>query len=846
MRSAILIGGVAILSGALAMAEGLPRALPPQPLADALDTFAKLSGLQVIYRAELAAGLNSKGSQAGLPAEEALRELLRDTGLTYTFVNDRMVAIRSASKAGESRTDALKSVNDDASKTAGLQLARADETADRRLAEAANGQDTSARTAGQAADDKLQEIVVTAQKRAERLIDIPQAVSVLSADYLARIGAVRFRDFANTVPGLNFATRGNGAVVSLRGVTTGGDISPTVGIYIDDVPYGSSTSFAAASPTALDVALFDLDRVEVLRGPQGTLYGAATMGGLVKYVSKRPDTGRLNGDAYAGISSTENGGVNYDVAAAVNAPLAADKLAIRASGYQSRDGGFIDNVAAGRKNVDRSNTYGGRVDLWYTPTDDLTVRVGAFLQNVARDGTLAADFTRAGAPLIGDLDQRRLYPELFDQTFRLISGVVTYDLGPAAVTSISSYQTVRSRYSADGSPSYLPIFTNPPFNFPYSAVGALEKSNVDKFTQEVRIASAGTHTIEWLLGGYYTREDADKTNTLPTLDLAGQPIANNLAFLFIPSRYEDLAGFADLTYRLTGKLDFTGGVRYVQNDQTVAQAGSGLLAQPRPKRSATDSVFTYLGNVRYHFSGNAIGYLRYATGYRPGGPNIVLNDAVTGLPLAQPTFDADRLSSYEVGFKAETPGRTFSIDIAAYSVDWADIQIAATRNNVGVRTNAGDARIRGAELALTAHPVRAFTMTGALAYIDAHLAEAFPDQRGLEGERLPNVPRFSASLNADYELSPGTLRPTVGATLRHVSDRMTSFNNSVTNPQYRLPAYTMLDLRSAVTLGTIGVQLYVHNLLDKRGQLSGVAVAGVENVSIVQPRTIGIAATTHF
>jgi iron complex outermembrane receptor protein len=692
------------------------------------------------------------------------------------------------------------------------------------------------------------EDVVTVQKREERLINTPQSVSVLSSAELGKLGATQFRDFANTVPGLTFGTSGAGFnQISLRGVTAGLDISPTVGVYLDDVPYGSSTAFAGAAQLPLDVGLFDLDRIEVLRGPQGTLYGASTMGGLVKYVSKQPDATSFGVDAQAATSGTRDGGVSYSGAMAVNAPIVTDKLVMRASGFESRDGGYIANVALGQNDVNRSDVYGGRLDLLFTPAKALTVRIGSFLQNISRDGEGTADYASSGVPLNSTLDQYRKTAEPFAQHFRMVSGTITYDLGPAMLSSISGYQTARQDLSFDLSWLYVPLLAQLGLGS-YSAVGAPGEITTNKFTQEVRLASRGTRALEWLVGGFYTHESSQSTQADSILDLAGQPVPNFLYTFSQPSSYEEYAAFGDLTWHLTGKFDVTGGIRYSHNDQLVEQIGSGLFGASRPPTSSGDHVFTYLANARYHFSDHATGYLRYATGYRPGGPNFVVIDATTGLPEGPATFEADRLKSYEAGVKAETTDRRLGLDLAGYYIDWSNIQISVYRGGFGFNGNApGGATVRGGELTLTARPTAAFAAMGAFGYQDAHLSEADADLGGAKGERLPNVPRFTAAVNADYELPVRTLEPTLGATLRYVSDRTASFGSAPFNPQYRLPDYTVLDVRTGFVLDRVNVQVYVRNLFDERGQLSAIYTnIGPSRVAILQPRTFGLMASTRF
>lgn len=693
------------------------------------------------------------------------------------------------------------------------------------------------------------DIIVTAQKRDERLLDTPQSVTALSSADLAKLGAAQFRDFANTVPALSFTTQGAGQTqISLRGVTTGNDVGPTVGIYVDDVPYGSSSAFANAASLALDVGLFDVARVEVLRGPQGTLYGASTMGGLVKYVTKTPDLDQFGGEAQVGVSGTRGGAMGYNAAAAVNLPIVSDKIAIRASGFYTRDGGYIDNLALGRRDVNRADIYGGRIDVLLAPTDALRLRLTGYAQNIDRDGNAMADFTLGGVPIDGSLDQRRLYNEPFDQQFRLLSATIDYDFGPAKLTSISSYQTVRTDFRSDLSAFYVPLFAS--IGLPFSAVAIDQGRTTDKFTQEVRLASSGAHRLEWVIGGFYTNEKSANTQQILSRDLSGQASAINLATLSVASRYEEYAAFGDLTLHLTDRFDLSGGLRYAANRQRFQQDGSGLLGTSIPLRRASDDVFTYLANARYKLGDRMTAYLRYATGYRPGGPNFLLLDPMTGLPTGPATFKADHLQSYEAGIKAETADRTFGIDLSVYHIDWNDIQVTAARSGGTIIANAGRARVDGGELTLTARPSRRFTASGAFAYQNARLADADADLGAAKGERLPNVPRFTATLNTDYRLPETRFKPSLGATLRFVSDRRAGFNASPSFPQYRLPSYATVDLRAGASFGPVDAQLFVHNLLDERGQLSAITLlsvlGGPAQVSILQPRTIGISATTHF
>ena len=694
----------------------------------------------------------------------------------------------------------------------------------------------------------LEEVVVTAQKFEQKLSETPLSVTAISARNLEALGATQFRDFANSVPSMTFTTSGVGSTqVNLRGITTGNNISPTVGIYVDEVPYGSSTPFASGAQLALDVGLFDVSRIEVLRGPQGTLYGASTMGGLLKYVSVVPDTTAFAATARAGVVSTSGGGVGYDAAAAVNAPLADDKAALRVSGFYTHDGGFIDNLTNGHDDVNEAEVYGGRADLLFKPADKLTLRVAAFAQDITRDGTAAADFGLAtGEPIDGDLDQRRLRAEPFDQQFRLASGTLDYEFEGATLTSITSCQTVRSNATTDVSAFFVPALGAG--GIALGSVDVFKKNETDKFTQELRLAATGPR-LDWTIGAFYTDEDSDQFQKLNASTPDGAVFPVNLLTVELPSTFEEYAGFGTLTWHATDKLDFTGGLRYAHNSQTFEQIGSGALVFSVPERDDSDSILTYLATIRYRASDNLMSYVRYATGYRPGGPNIVVND-LNGQPLASPTFGADELRSYEAGIKTTTSDGSFGVDAAVYFIKWDDLQINAVRNGLGVVANAAAAESKGAELTLTWVPVPQLALVGAFAYIDAELSEDAPDLGGLEGDRLPDTPDFTGSLAADYSFELGGREAFLGTTVRHVTDRVSSYDASAGVPQYELPEYTTVDFRTGIQLGAARLQLYLKNAFDERGQLSATtgfsALGGPAWVSLVQPRTIGLNFITQF
>ena len=792
--------------------------IPPQALSTAVVQFTEQSGVQVTSAAELMRGRRSAGVTGSYPATEALVHLLAGTRLGFDIVDRNTAVITSKDRAPAAPSPATVPDN-------------------------AATRDSAARSEPSSA---VEEIVVTASKRSERLIDVPQSVSVLSVDALAKSGATQFRDFADSVPGLSYQSSGPGFTqITLRGVTAGSDAGATVGVYIDDVPIGSSTTFARGGQTTLDAGLFDLERIEVLKGPQGTLYGATSVGGLLKYVAKTPDTSGVSGSLQTGFAGTENGDPTYNLAGMINAPLGSDKVALRASGFFTRDGGYIDNVTLGQQNINGSKIYGGRADLLIAPTDALKVRLTGFAQDIESEGFPYADFNLRGAPLTQSLESSRPVAEPFENRFRLASASVSYDTDLLSLASISSYQTTQTNFdlfTASTTASLRPSGV--------ATATLVDDSGTDKLTQELRLASKGTAVLEWLVGGFYTHETSHFNQDLKLTDLAGQPLANTFLVILIPSKYEEYAAFGDLTWHFTEKFDVTGGMRYAHNSTEFAQTGTGSLARSAVTTQSDDDVVTYLANARYHFAERAVGYVRFATGYRPGGPNVLTLNPTTGLPNGPATFEADTLDSYEAGFRFQSNEDRFGLELSAYYIDWNNLIYNVSIGGFASRGNAPDgARVNGAELALYMRPVRGLKVESTVAFQDAKMNEAVPTGlRAAKGERLPSVPRFTAALNADYRASGGW-QPNVGATVSYVDARNASYDASTSIPQYRLPSYTAVDLRTGLAFGAVDAQLYVRNLFDERGQIMtrfSSPVAGPITVSMLQPRTVGLNLLMHF
>jgi len=430
----------------------------------------------------------------------------------------------------------------------------------------------------------------------------------------------------------------------------------------------------------------------------------------------------------------------------------------------------------------------------------------------------------------------------------MISGKVTYDFGWASLTSVSAYQTTRMQYLEDISVRWVPLLQSL-YKVSYYGVGLEEGDSTDKFTEELRLSSPGKGPLEWVVGLFYNDEKSDRSQDVIAYEALDQAAAPDPATFLSPTRYTEYAAFGDLTWHITSRFNVTGGLRYASDRQKYEQAGTGLI-KSEPQLRSTEDVVTYLANTRYQFNENTNAYFRYATGYRPGGPNFQVVNPTTGQVGGAPNFQADTLSSYEVGLKTETSDRTLGLDIDAYHVNWNNIQVLTSVGGLSAIVNApGGARVDGAELAVTARPASFVELSGNAAYANARLKQADPALGASQGERMPNVPKFTAALNADFRLAL-PLQPTVGGSVRWVGDRMASFDKSAAPPQYRLPAYAAADLHALVNLRSVSLQLYVHNLFDKRGELNVpntiVQANGPRPVSILEPRTVGVSAMVNF
>jgi iron complex outermembrane recepter protein len=738
--------------------------------------------------------------------------------------------------------------------------------------------ETTAKPQDRAAVTTLETVTVTATRRSETLQKVPMAISALTYHDIQREHLQDFSDYAANVPGLSAVSAGPGLTgLSIRGISSGSQQpSASVGIYVDDTPYGSSSVFANGSLETPDIDPADLERIEVLRGPQGTLYGAGALGGVIRFITIPPDTENYSGRLEIGGTSVDGGGNGFDVHGMVNLPLVRDKLAIRANVYDRTDPGFIDDAGLGKTDVNESRVKGGRVSLLWTPTDRTSLRVTALAQNLNSDGepSEALDPTTL-QPVYGDLQQRGAAGSgNFDGRYRLYNATFNTDFGWAKLMSSTSYSTLDSVLSVDAtSLLFLGYQAN---GQPYSTLEQ-EPTRQTKATEEIRLQSPNSQTLEWLGGVFFTHETgnapqniyaADYYSGTPQASPFGIPIGGDLQ----PSTYDAYAVYGSLTWHITDRFDVEAGLRYSHDRQHYTEIGYGLLfGSPTPitlldKRSA-DSSTTFSLTPQFHINDHAMLYARAASGFLPGGPNVV-TVAIPGVPK---TFSPTKLTDYELGLKSTSMDDRFTVDLAAYYINWTKIPLVTFVNPFTFLGNGGQAKSKGLEASIEFIPARGLKLSANAAYNDATLTKDAPyPSNGKRGDPLPYAPQFTLSLNGDYDFAlGGGWHGYVGASYQYIGERSTDYAFSYPVPGVlpplpsspTIPGYNTINLRAGVDRDEWNIDVYVKNLTNQRGIVEAssfanyVPVAGQvnpvtgrieDNATIITPRMFGISVSRNF
>jgi len=726
----------------------------------------------------------------------------------------------------------------------------------------------------------IDEIVITATKRDATVAEIPMSVSILGGDAMERQRILSFQDMVPLVPGLSLAGAEAGLNrITLRGLNTSG-VASTVGVYLGEVPFGSSTGLANGAILSGDFDTFDMTRVEVLRGPQGTLYGASSLGGVIKYVPNRPSMDATEVKLRASVETVDKGDTGYDVSAAVNIPV-SEKFALRASAFRRYDDGYIDSIGNNpiilpstvpyesytrvADNINEVESYGGRVQALFQFNNSVSLNVMALAQDItnAESSSIDADPVTL-EPLYGTYASSSYHPSTDDLEYRLYSATLDWDFEAASFLSVTSYSTLLQDIHTDIEALLAPTLTfylpllGLSTGEPYGAM-LLQNTGTDKLTQEFRLVSQDSDTFEWMAGLYYTDEDSYiDPQRYTAVDVGTENVVDFPVVLGqagILSNYKELALFGNATWHISPRFELSFGARASKNDQDATQFLDGVLlglaAPDITYGESSESPFTWSIAPRFEVNDSTSIYGRIATGFRPGGPNIIPPAAPANTPTK---YDSDSLTSYEVGVK--TGSDRLTLDVAVFFQDWEDIQLLTTFGEgseaVSINANGGTAESTGVEFTASFTPVDGLSLFLNGAYTDASLTEDAPSANGLDGDPLPYVPEWSFGAGGDYEWSlSGDSSVYVGGTLGYTGVRPSGLGNrDAMNNIIELPAHTLVDLRAGIATGRWAFEVYGRNLTNERGGNSldsdSLLPNGAYTIGLIRPRTFGVTASVGF
>jgi outer membrane receptor protein involved in Fe transport len=751
----------------------------------------------------------------------------------------------------------------------------------------------AAADAAAAQDQELVEITVTAEKRESTVQKTPISMTAISGTELQTQGLSDFQSVAQQVPGVSFKTSGPGQTeYEMRGLTSTGGESPTVGFYLDDAVL-TPAAMAQNGKTVIDPSLFDLNRVEVLRGPQGTLYGAGSMGGTIKLVTNQPDIHAFGLNAEAiGSYTADRGGFNHTANVMLNIPVIQDAVALRLVGVDKYVEGWVDrdvvspfppevNNSTARGDVagapvvasyPRSNwerLQGGRGQLLIQPNDSFSLNFGAMHQNLQQ-----------GAPNTIDsppLNEAHYQPfdvnEPFKDTFDLYTMTAKVNFQPFQVTSATAYWDRQQNQTQDISEAmqdYIGGFFGPPAAFPFSptqtvtegggtffGLGAgsiTEDDYTRQFSEELRVASTGDGPLQWLAGGYYSSFGATSHvfsfYPVSAVGFDGNFGTNNLADNHRKVDIDQYALFGDVSYQLPNHFKVTAGARYyLYHSNSVTQV-SGVSAN-----GTSDPLFGLAQNsgvtpkldLAYIPDDNTTIYATVSKGFRPGGPNSPI--PVPPCAAQAPTqFGPDSVWNYELGEKMRFLDSRISVNGAVYYEDWTNVQQqVAPTCGFKFTANAGKATVYGAEVELTVLLAPGLVLSQNMDYTNAKNSTTLPAANIVSGERLLDVPQFTANTSLSY-------RQPINESMSMVARVTNSYVDSIqdiTFTRNSLPPYDLVGMRAGIDAGRWSAFLFVDNLTNKMALLGDTGALSA-NISILQriatnqPRTAGVDLTVKF
>lgn len=741
----------------------------------------------------------------------------------------------------------------------------------------------------------IAEVIVTAQKRSQNVLEVPIAISALSGDVIDQLAAADFKDFARMSAGVSFRSVGpNQNKVVIRGVSSVGGSAATTGYYLDETPLSTQTS-------NIDVATFDLDRVEILRGPQGTLYGASSMGGTVKFVTTKPTMHEFQARVLASVGTIEGGGDNYEVAGMVNVPLVNDRMALRISGSSRHEGGWIDKqqpvldydpfdpaqYAADpqvrrQRDINDLDVDAVRATLRFDLTDDLHLTVSAYRQATQTGGQFNFDDPPGS---FRDPLQARLLDEGLDDESNLYNALVEYDLAGYSLVSSTSVMERDIERVEDTSrlsfvflsaldlgggfllPQLLADLGLPPLHL-YPTPYAFD-SRARTFTQELRLSTPDDQRLRATVGLYYesNRITATSRNTLEGFSDIWLRLFQGEEELAlrgtVRSEPTQKAAFGEIYFDIAPRWTLTAGLRYFEStdDTTFEVDGTLFNGFSSEQVASAEHGLNPKAALSYAPDDATLVYVSATKGFRAGGANRAIplslcadQLAELGLSEAPRQFQSDSLWTYELGWKASVLDRRLSAAAAVYRTKWSDLQQSITllggACDFSFTDNVGEATIDGAELELTALLSERLTLKATGSYNDAKISAAAANTPAEVGDPLQDAPRWTFALLAGYR-HPLTDRLALlaDAGYQYSSSVFGSFD--VDSPDYRRDGYGLLNARVGVEGSSWSLVAGVTNVLDKDAELAfpdsaAANLPGYTRVVPVRPRTFGVTFEQRF
>jgi iron complex outermembrane recepter protein len=664
-------------------------------------------------------------------------------------------------------------------------------------AEAATGTSDENTTQG------LQEIVVSATRRDETLGSVPVSVAAFSKDQMDAQGVRQIDDIAFLSPGLTFThaagaagAEGDKTQIAIRGIQSSVGAA-TTGIYIDDTPI--QTRVLATSSSNTYPQIFDLDRVEVLRGPQGTLFGAGAEGGTVRFITPQPGLSQYSLYSRSELSFTDGGAPSYEAGVAGGGPIVPDELGFRASAWFRRDGGWIDRVdpitlQTEQRNSNSQDSTELRLAFAYAPSEDLKITPSVLYQNLVIDDT-SLYWNSISDPSEGTFNNGRTLAQPSTTRFALPALAVDYNLGFASLLSNTSFFNRNSTATRDYTNYIREAIGGSPYPLPGESAPVDVRDSQNVITQEIRLRSNSTGSVSWTAGLFYSHSkqyavenyiDKGLDQTIEgitagapycppggcnTLQFFGFPLVNGESYFYgtedtLDTQY---AAFAQVDYSVTERLKLTAGVRYADMEYTNSTFTTGPLAGGANLSGGkqVEHPITPKYGISYQADPNNLAYISVAKGFRPGGSNIIVSSncgtdlSELGLKQVPLSYNSDNVWSYELGDKGNFAGGRLQVNSSAFFIKWNGIQQAISLPDCGggFTANFGTAVSKGFDLQTLLRPTGSLSLGISAGYTDAYYTETVHGGAGSivaeNGEPIMGISKWSAVFSGQYDFKIG-------------------------------------------------------------------------------------------